>query len=205
MTSARPTSWSGWSNPICQLLPSLETLNLPDGFASSLARYFFIAVSSAAVSFRTAFSSCCFFVSLAAICASPSDLAPRGRTVPKSCVSLNGLEATSNPGGLIVAADSAKDLLCWGLFCKIFTLRAQPRRSLIDTSAATARKKALLRTRTAHGESRESGATSAANIVMVDVLHHLEFPVMFFREAALLTAYGYRICCGRFDTLAVLR
>jgi hypothetical protein len=34
---------------------------------------------------------------------------------------------------------------------------------------------------------------------------HLEFPVMFFREAALLTAYGYRICCGRFDTLAVLR
>jgi hypothetical protein len=35
----------------------------------------------------------------------------------------------------------------------------------------------------------------AANIVMVDVLHHLEFPVVFFREAALLKAYGYRICC----------
>jgi hypothetical protein len=86
MTSARPTSWSGWSNPICQLLPSLETLNLPDGFASSLTRNLSIAVSSAAVSFRTAVSSvCCFFVSLAAICASPSDLAPqiRGRTVPK--------------------------------------------------------------------------------------------------------------------------
>jgi hypothetical protein len=41
----------------------------------------------------------------------------------------------------------------------------------------------------------------AANIVMVDVLHHLEFPVVFFREAALLKAYGYRICCGQFDTL----
>jgi len=49
------------------------------------------------------------------------------------------------------------------------------------------------------------GSDVGANIVMVDVLHHLEFPVMFFREAALLTAYGYRICCGRFDTLAVLR
>jgi SAM-dependent methyltransferase len=27
-------------------------------------------------------------------------------------------------------------------------------------------------------------ATSAVNIVMVDVLHHLEFPIVFFREAA---------------------
>src|SRR5258708_32848694 len=26
MTSARPTSWSGWSNPICQLLPSLVSV-----------------------------------------------------------------------------------------------------------------------------------------------------------------------------------
>jgi SAM-dependent methyltransferase len=36
-------------------------------------------------------------------------------------------------------------------------------------------------------------AGSAANIVMVDVLHHLEFPVMFFREAARVLRPGGRV------------
>jgi SAM-dependent methyltransferase len=34
---------------------------------------------------------------------------------------------------------------------------------------------------------------SAANIVMVDVLHHLEFPIMFFREAARVLQAGGRV------------
>ena len=34
---------------------------------------------------------------------------------------------------------------------------------------------------------------SAANIVMVDVLHHLEFPIMFFREAARVLRPGGRV------------
>jgi SAM-dependent methyltransferase len=34
---------------------------------------------------------------------------------------------------------------------------------------------------------------SAANIVMVDVLHHLEFPIMFFREAARVLRAGGRV------------
>ncbi|HEY6604115.1 MAG TPA: class I SAM-dependent methyltransferase, partial [Xanthobacteraceae bacterium] len=33
----------------------------------------------------------------------------------------------------------------------------------------------------------------AANIVMVDVLHHLEFPVVFFREAARVLRPGGRV------------
>src|SRR5262249_14341730 len=94
-----PTSLSGWSNSICGTPPFLETLNLTEGFAFALclARYFCSAAHSAAVILWTAFSSVVFVLS--DICASPSDLAPqlRGRTVPKSCVSLNGLEATSNP------------------------------------------------------------------------------------------------------------
>ncbi len=36
-------------------------------------------------------------------------------------------------------------------------------------------------------------ATSAANIVMVDVLHHLEFPVLFFREAERILKPGGRV------------
>jgi SAM-dependent methyltransferase len=36
-------------------------------------------------------------------------------------------------------------------------------------------------------------AGSAANIVMVDVLHHLEFPVLFFREAARVLQVGGRL------------
>jgi SAM-dependent methyltransferase len=36
-------------------------------------------------------------------------------------------------------------------------------------------------------------AGSAANIVMVDVLHHLEFPAVFFREAARVLRPGGRI------------
>jgi SAM-dependent methyltransferase len=34
---------------------------------------------------------------------------------------------------------------------------------------------------------------AAANIVMVDVLHHLEFPVMFFRDAARVLQNGGRV------------
>src|SRR5207302_2527600 len=34
---------------------------------------------------------------------------------------------------------------------------------------------------------------SAANIVMVDVLHHLEFPLVFFREAARVLRPGGRV------------
>jgi SAM-dependent methyltransferase len=34
---------------------------------------------------------------------------------------------------------------------------------------------------------------SAANIVMVDVLHHLEFPILFFREAARVLQAGGRV------------
>jgi SAM-dependent methyltransferase len=34
---------------------------------------------------------------------------------------------------------------------------------------------------------------SATNIVMVDVLHHLEFPIMFFREAARVLRPGGRV------------
>ena len=37
------------------------------------------------------------------------------------------------------------------------------------------------------------GAGSAANIVMVDVLHHLEFPAVFFREAARVLRPGGRV------------
>jgi SAM-dependent methyltransferase len=36
-------------------------------------------------------------------------------------------------------------------------------------------------------------AASAANIVMVDVLHHLEFPIAFFREAARVLRPGGRV------------
>src|SRR5262245_19507172 len=36
-------------------------------------------------------------------------------------------------------------------------------------------------------------AGAAANIVMVDVLHHLEFPVVFFREAARVLRPGGRV------------
>ena len=36
-------------------------------------------------------------------------------------------------------------------------------------------------------------ASSVANIVMVDVLHHLEFPLHFFREAARVLRRGGRI------------
>jgi SAM-dependent methyltransferase len=36
-------------------------------------------------------------------------------------------------------------------------------------------------------------AASAANIVMVDVLHHLEFPLAFFREAARVLQPGGRV------------
>jgi SAM-dependent methyltransferase len=36
-------------------------------------------------------------------------------------------------------------------------------------------------------------ATSAVNIVMVDVLHHLEFPIVFFREAARVLRPGGRV------------
>jgi len=36
-------------------------------------------------------------------------------------------------------------------------------------------------------------AASAANIVMVDVLHHLEFPLVFFREAARVLRPGGRV------------
>jgi SAM-dependent methyltransferase len=36
-------------------------------------------------------------------------------------------------------------------------------------------------------------ACSAANIVMVDVLHHLEFPLAFFREAARVLQAGGRV------------
>ena len=35
--------------------------------------------------------------------------------------------------------------------------------------------------------------TPAANIVMIDVLHHLEFPVAFFREAARVLRPGGRV------------
>jgi SAM-dependent methyltransferase len=37
------------------------------------------------------------------------------------------------------------------------------------------------------------GDSCAANIVMVDVLHHLEFPVVFFREAARVLRPGGRV------------
>src|SRR5215469_12547132 len=36
-------------------------------------------------------------------------------------------------------------------------------------------------------------AGTAANIVMVDVLHHLEFPILFFREADRVLRVGGRI------------
>ncbi len=71
-----------------------------EGVASHLAKYFSIAARSVAVISWTAFSSvCCFFVSLADICASPSDLAPKYTVGPclKAVFSLNGFEATSNP------------------------------------------------------------------------------------------------------------
>ena len=91
MTSAWPTTLSGWSNLICRSPPLLETLNLTNGFALSLARYFSIAARSAAATSRSAssftsrsassftsrsaFSLLCCFVCRAAICASPRDLA----------------------------------------------------------------------------------------------------------------------------------
>src|SRR4029077_7652271 len=75
MTSAQPTCWSGWSISICETLLFLETLNLTEGFALSLARYLFSAVRSAAVTSLTAFSLLCCFVCRVVICASPSDLA----------------------------------------------------------------------------------------------------------------------------------
>jgi SAM-dependent methyltransferase len=41
--------------------------------------------------------------------------------------------------------------------------------------------------------SMASSVGCAANIVMVDVLHHLEFPVVFFREAARVLRPGGRV------------
>jgi SAM-dependent methyltransferase len=45
----------------------------------------------------------------------------------------------------------------------------------------------------ADAQSLPFGAGSAANIVMVDVLHHLEFPAVFFREAARVLRPGGRV------------
>jgi SAM-dependent methyltransferase len=45
----------------------------------------------------------------------------------------------------------------------------------------------------ADAQSLPFAAGSAANIVMVDVLHHLEFPAVFFREAARVLRPGGRV------------
>jgi len=77
---------------------------------------------------------------------------------PKSCLALNGLEATSNPG---LVAD-LRQRPCMGLFWQIFVLRAQRIRSL-STARPRPREESVVCTLTAHGESRESGATSVVN------------------------------------------
>ena len=38
-------------------------------------------------------------------------------------------------------------------------------------------------------------ASSAANIVMLDVLHHIQYPIKFFREAARVLQPGGRVVC----------
>ena len=122
MRSARPISSSGWSKLICGSLPFLETFNLTDDFALSLAMCFPTALRSAAVTLRTAFSLLGCFVGRLAICASPSDLASQKR-VFQTCPPRNGFEPTPNPvGRLIFIADSAQTAyFAWGCFAKFFS------------------------------------------------------------------------------------